>query len=175
MRTSLLAFGGLVLFGLAFSPLLLQAQEGEREPVSHQHVISGTPLVLLAGWFNAEYERKLSESTTVGITGGWLNLDEDDYTNVSGFLRYYPQFSAFTGFYIGGQAGIHRVDEFADSEESSHTAFGVGLDVGYSWLLGPGRSFYVGLGIGGVRLFGDFSHASKTIPSLRLLSVGVAF
>jgi len=172
MRLSFLAMAGLVLFGLVLSPLQLQAQEGVREPVSHQHVISGNPLILLAGWFNAEYERKLSESTTVGISGGWLDLDEDDYTNVSGFLRFYPQAAAFTGFYVGGRAGIHNVDE---GSESSSTAFGLGVDIGYAWLLGPGRSFYVSLGIGATRLFGDFSDASEFIPSVRLINVGIAF
>ncbi len=149
-----------------------QAQEGVREPVSHDHVISGSPLILLAGWFNAEYERKVAENLTVGISGGWIDLDEDDYTSVSGFLRFYPQDAAFTGFYLGGRTGVHKVAE----REESHTALGIGVDVGFAWLLGPGRSFYVGLGIGATRLLSrDLGDASSVIPSIRLLNVGVAF
>ena len=162
----------LALFFLAFGPVQAQAQGGVREPVPHDHVISGNPLILLAGWFNAEYERKLAEHMTVGASGGWLDLDQDDYTSLSGFVRYYPQEAAFTGFYLGGRGGIHNVDEGNDS----HTAFGIGVDIGYCWLLGPSRSFYVGLGIGATRLFsGDLGDASATIPSVRLINVGIAF
>jgi hypothetical protein len=170
---------GSVLFFLALCsfPTQAQAQESEREPVTHGHVISGSPLLLLGGWFNAEYERKVNGSMTVGIAGGWLDMDNDDYTSVSGFFRVYPQDGAFTGFYLGGRGGIHRVNEAQASGGSDHssTAFGLGIDVGYSWLLGPGRSFYVGLGVGATHLFGDIGNANSTIPALRLLDVGIAF
>jgi hypothetical protein len=164
---------GLALLASALIPFRAAAQEGVRTPVSHQHLISGNPLILLAGWFNAEYETKLAETTTVGASGGWLDLDDADYTSLSGFLRFYPQGAAFTGFYLGGRFGIHNVDE---DNHGSTTAFGLGVDIGYSWLLGPGRSFYVGLGIGATRLLGgDLGDASATIPSLRLVNVGIAF
>jgi len=163
----------LAIMALALFPLRAAAQEGVREPVSHQHVISGNPLILLAGWFNAEYETKLAETMTVGASGGWLDLDDADYTSLSGFLRFYPQAAAFTGFYLGGRFGIHNVDE---KDHDSTTAFGLGVDIGYTWLLGPGRSFYIGLGIGATRLFGgDLHGASGTIPSVRLINVGIAF
>lgn len=170
IRTAVLS---LALLSLALCPLRVQAQEGVREPVPHDHVISANPLILLAGWFNAEYERKLMETLTVGIAGGWLDLDEDDYTSVNGFLRFYPQGAAFTGFYLGGRAGVHNVDS---GENDSNTALGIGVDIGYSWLLGPSRAFYVGLGIGATRLFsGDLGDASATIPSIRLINVGISF
>lgn len=129
---------------MILTPTHVFPQEGTREPVSHQHVISGNPLILLAGWFNAEYETKLAEAATIGAAGGWLDLDDADYTSLNAFLRFYPQGAAFTGFYLGGRAGIHNVEEDNDSD----TVFGIGIDIGYTWLLGPGRSFYVGLGIG---------------------------
>ena len=100
----ILAALALAWFFLAPSPV--SAQDAVREPVPHNHVISGNPLILLAGWFNAEYERKIAETMTVGISGGWLDLDDDDYTSVTGFLRYYPQEAAFTGFYLGGRGGV---------------------------------------------------------------------
>jgi len=133
-----------LLFFMVPPTIHAQAQEGVREPVPHDHVISGSSLILLAGWFNAEYERKVAENLTVGITGGWIDLDEDDYTNVSGFVRFYPQEAAFTGFYLGSRAGVHNVDDGHDS----HTALGIGVDVG---------------------------DASSVIPSIRLLNVGVGF
>jgi len=172
MKTTVKVPAGLILFLLALSPLQAQAQEGVKEPVPHEHVISGSPLILLAGWFNAEYERKVAETLTVGIAGGWLDLKEHDYTSVSGFLRFYPQEAAFTRFYLGGRAGVHDVDDGDDS----HAALGIGIEVGFSWLLGPGRSFYVGLGLGATRLlFGDLGDTPRTVPSVRLLNVGIAF
>jgi len=166
-------FIALAFLALAVAPLRANAQEGTREPVSHRHVISGNPLILLAGWFNAEYETKLAETMTVGASGGWLDLDNADYTSLSAFLRFYPQAAAFTGFYLGSRFGIHNVEE---KDHDSTTALGFGVDIGYTWLLGPGRSFYVGLGIGATRLFGgDLHGASTTIPSLRLINVGFAF
>jgi len=164
---------GLGLLSLAVLPVRVEAQEGVREPVPHTSVISGNPLILLAGWFNAEYERKIAGNMTAGISGGWLDLGDDDYTSVGGFLRFYPQQAAFTGFYLGGRVGVHNVEE---DDEDSQTAFGIGVDLGYTWLLGPGRSFYVGLGIGATRLFGgDLGDASATVPSIRLINIGIAF
>jgi hypothetical protein len=60
-----------------------------------------------------------------------------------------------------------------DDDEGS--AFGFGFDVGYSWLLGAERKFYIGLGIGATRLFGGDIDESVTLPSIRLLNVGIAF
>ena len=177
MNTTAKLVGGLILLLLGLAPLGARAQE-VREPVSHTHVISGDPILLLAGWFTAEYEHKMAETVTVGIAGGWMELDENDYASVSGFLRYYPQEAAFTGFYLGGRAGIHNVDEghTPDVGNESHTAFGIGVDVGYTWLLGPGGSFYVGVGIGVSRLFSDdLGDAASVIPAVRLFNVGVAF
>ena len=161
----------LVLLSMAAAPLQARAQS-VREPVGHDQVISGNPLALLAGWFNAEYEKKLSETTTAGIAAGWSKFGNDDYTNVSGFFRYYPQGAALTGFYLGGEAGIYNVE----AGDDSNTTFGLGVDIGYAWLLGPGRSFYVGLGIGAVRLFSDnLGGASGTVPTARLVNIGIAF
>jgi hypothetical protein len=48
--------------------------------------------------------------------------------------------------------------------------------VGYNWLLGANRNFYIGMGIGAIRLFGgDLGDSSETIPTLRLLNIGWAF
>jgi hypothetical protein len=164
--------GSLAVVVLAIAPIHGRAQEGVRVPVEHQHLISGNPLLLLAEWFNAEYETKLSETFTVGGSGGWLNLDNADYTNLAAFTRYYPQGAALVGFYLGGRFGIHNVE----SGDDSGSAFGFGIDLGYTWLLGPSRSFYIGLGMGATRLFGlDVRGASTTLPTVRLINIGIAF
>ena len=104
MKTRWTVAVGLALISGALSPSATHAQQpGVREPVLHSQVISGNPLILLAEWFNAEYERKVAETVTVGVAGGWLSLDggEDDYVSVNGFVRYYPQAAALTGFFLG--------------------------------------------------------------------------
>jgi len=176
MKPTSLNLGALVLLALLVLPFQLEAQYAEqgpvREPVPHTNLISGAPLMLLAGWFNAEYETKLSETFTVGAVGGWLDMDNTDYTGVNAFLRYYHQGAAFTGFYVGGRGGIYNVEHGDDSE----TTLGIGLDLGYGWLLGPGDAFFIGLGIGATGLLGvDLDGAKSVIPAIRLLDIGVAF
>jgi len=172
MRTLSKAVFSLLFLGLAFFPTRSQGQTPAAQAAVPEHLISGSPLTLLANWFNGEYERTLNNGTTVGISGGWLDLDEDDYTGVTGILRYYPRQRAFQGFYIGARGGFFRVD---DGEKES-TPLGLGLDIGYGWLLGPGGSLYIGLGLGVTRLLaGNLDHASATIPMIRLVNVGIAF
>lgn len=83
-----------------------------------------------------------------------------------------PEGAAFRGFYLGGRGSLYRVDTGSDA----NTAFGLDVDLGDSWLMGPRRTFYVGLGIGATRLMGgDMNGASTTVPNLRFVSVGIAF
>jgi hypothetical protein len=149
-------------------------QAGTKEPVAHENVISANPFLLLFEWTNVEYERKVSPTGTVGASGSWISFDEGDevYRSLNAFYRHYPQGAALTGFYFGGRGGVYSV---SDSDED-HTVFGFGFEVGYNWLLGANRNFYIGLGIGAIRLFGgDLEDASATIPTLRLLNIGWAF
>ena len=147
---------------------------GTKVPVPHDHVLSANPILLLFEWANVEYERKISPTSTVGVAGSWISLDDghEEYKSVNGFYRYYPQGAALTGFYIGGRLGFHRVTTYSDEGN----LFGVGIDVGYSWLLGANRSFYVSMGVGANRLFGeDINDGSATLPTLRLVNIGFAF
>jgi hypothetical protein len=172
---------GLIMFLMVLCPVQANAQargqEDARESDTPGHVISGSPLLLLAGWFNAEYERKVAGNMTWGLAAGWQDLSDDDYTSVSAFLRFYPQKSAYTGLYLGSRGGVHRVNEALDGDAggSSYTGFGLGIDIGYSWLLGPGDTFFLALGVGGTYIFRDLGNASRTIPTLRILDVGIAF
>ena len=70
---------------------------------------------------------KLNNTTTAGFSGGWISLDDgdDDYVNLTGFLRYYPQGAALTGFFFGGKFGVHRVE----STDEDGTALGFGIDL----------------------------------------------
>ena len=175
-KLQVLALAAVALLGVI--PGAVEAQQaGTKPPVPHDHVLSANPFLLLFEWANAEYEHKISPTGTVGLAGSWISLDEgdEDYRSLNAFYRYYPQGAALTGFYFGGHGGVHHVSD-VDVDDDDVTVFGLGIDVGYSWLLGANRNFYIGLGIGATRLFGgDLDDGSATIPTIRLLNLGWAF
>ena len=137
--------------------------------LSRDQVISANPFGLLLEFFNAEYERVVSESSTAGIGGSTFSADDDRYVNADAFWRYYPSGSPLDGWSFGAKAGITSVND--------GQYFGYGFDVNRSWVIGRQRNFYVGLGFGLKRLVGgseeDFD--LKFIPTVRIVNVGVAF
>ena len=92
-----------VVFSVVSPSMALAQGQGTRQPVDHRHVVSANPFLLLGGWFNAEYERKLVEAWTVAVSGSYVSFGDPDDVYVSGnaVFRYYPQGAALTGFYIG--------------------------------------------------------------------------
>ncbi len=165
-----LAFGAVVLSGL--TPIDAGAQNQAREPVPHENLISGSPFSLIAGAFNAEYEKKLKSTLTVGIAAGWVDYDHKDHTGVAGFLRFYPQKTALTGFYIGAHSGVYQRKYESDGSDETDSGLGIGLDVGYGWLFGPSRAFFVGLGTGVTRMV---TGESGSFPVGSILNIGIAF
>ncbi len=70
--------------------------------------------------------------------------------------------------------GFHQVSD--DNADDEGHVYGLGVDIGYSWLLGAKRNFYIGMGIGATRLFGgDAADERVILPSIRLINVGIAF
>jgi len=135
-------------------------------PAQHEQVVSANPFGLLAEFFNAEYERKVSSSATAGAGGSLLHLAGDDYVNADVFVRYYPGGAALQGVTVGLKAGVTQVD--------SRKFFGVGFDLNQSWLMGTSQKFYIGWGFGLKRLVGADEYY-QFIPTFRLVNVGVAF
>ena len=157
--------------------------------LDRKFVISTNPILDMFTWYNAELEIAMGGNATVGISGTYLALgDEDDwdeetYMAATLFYRYYPT-SSFKGFYFGGRIGfnnvkaqVHDLDTGLDEEESG-SFFTAGIDFGYSWLLGDTKKFYVSIGVGAVRLFGEdleTADIAMTLPTIRLINVGIAF
>jgi hypothetical protein len=143
-------------------------------------VLSANPFLLIATWFNAEYERVISATSTVGVRLSTFSIgvddgidgdDDADYYSGRAFWRYYPN-GAPAGFYFGFDAGVTGLDESGES----HTVLGAGFELGYNWLLGSRRNFYISLGAGADRLFGgDIGDASAVIPTVRIVNIGFAF
>jgi hypothetical protein len=155
----------------------------EVRPREYQNVISANPFGLLLEFFNAEYERKVGQTTSAGIGGSFFSDSEDDddfrYINGDVFFRYYPQGEVFNGWAFGAKVGLTSVREnlaWADSRDAG-TFFGFGFDVNRSWLLGANDNFYVGLGLGLKRLFGTSGEAFdlQYVPTFRIVNVGFAF
>lgn len=155
----------MTLLVVALLPVALTAQETP----DRRQVISANPFGLLLELFNAEYERAATGTTTLGVGGSFLDLDEQTYVNFDGFWRYYPQGTVFDGWAFGAKVGVTRV------EGNSYPGFG--FDVNRSWLMGASGNFYVGLGFGLKRLFGtsDAVFEPRFIPTLRIVNVGFAF
>jgi hypothetical protein len=162
-----------------------------KDPVDHKQTISTSPIFDILGFINAEYQRKVTETATFGVSAGRWELDDDDYSNVMLFGRYYPQGAALTGFFMGGRIGVHRISydryDYAMSppgsfpgpptiRRESESAPAIGVDVGYDWLLGAKRNVHIGVGAGGMRIFADNHRDNYTIalPTARL-NVGFAF
>jgi hypothetical protein len=153
---------------------------GQQGPPALRNVISANPFLLIATWFNAEYERAVSGGSTLGMRVSTLSLgidtdtgndDEADYYSGRAFYRYYPN-GAFAGFFFGVDAGVTGLEESGET----HTVMGAGFELGYNWLLGSRRNFYISIGAGADRLFGgELGDASAVIPTVRIVNIGFAF
>ena len=176
----------ILIFGLSGLPLAAQ----QREEFQPRNVISANPFGLLLELFNAEYERVISRTSTVGFGGStlkddWANeheprVETHRYVNFDVFWRFYPgsnrtrTYNAPVGWAFGAKMGITAVD--------GGTYFGYGFDLNRSFVLGPDDNFYVGLGFGLKRLLGapqdeagESTLGVSLIPTLRIANVGFIF
>lgn len=137
----------------------------------HDNAITANPFLLLFEWFNAEWEHRIGPDKTIGVSVAHFSLDDggDVYNSLSGLFRVFPQERAPSGFFLGGRLGFHRVDV----ETQDESALGIGIEVGYTWLLGSEQTWVVSLGAGVTRLFSDAGEG--VLPGIRLVNVGWAF
>ncbi len=175
-----------VLLAVALCAAAARAQTVDL-PIQN-NVLSINPFGFLFQWYNLEYERAFSSTASWAAGVGHIQLGDDDddrevgYTSADIRLRYYPSAEAPTKFSAGISFGYSHVND--DDRESGtlvereFDALSVGLDLGYSWLLGRTRQFLIGTGIGAKRVFpiGDDGDDDKTYgyPTVRL-SMGYAF
>ena len=174
MNRTMFAAIAVLTVGTAVTGTTAHAQEA---PVPYKNAISANPFGLLLELFNAEYERVIGESSTVGFGGSYYNTDPDefdstevDYTNVDVFYRYYPQGRPLDGWAFGAKVGLTKVP-------NEGTYFGYGFDVNRSWLLGKKNNFYVGVGIGLKKLVGTSEETFdlEYVPTFRIVNIGFAF
>jgi hypothetical protein len=157
---------------LTLSTSSVYAQEGTKVPVPHHQTISANPFGLMVEWFNVEYERKLTNVATLGVSASTTGWGDVDLTNGNVFARYYPQGAALTGFFLGGRTGVAR----AAVGNADATGIVGGFELGYSWLFGAKRHVGLSVGAGIDRLFfGDQLDIGLIRPNIRLVNLGVAF
>ncbi len=161
----LLAFVVAAVPALAAHPA--RAQDVSAAP--YKQVVSANPFGLLLDFFNAEYERVATETSTVGTGGSTFKRDSTRYVNADVFWRFYPSGNPLDGWAFGAKVGLTSITD-------EGTYFGYGFDVNRSWLLGSKKNFYVGAGLGLKRLAGGPEEGGLDyIPTIRLVNVGIAF
>lgn len=175
-----------VALALSLATTASAQDTGTKVPVDHKQTLSTSPIADILGFINGEYQRKLTEASTIGVSAGTMEFDDDRYTNGMVFGRYFPQGAALTGFFIGGRIGFHRIsyDTFdfdpvtfqSIQRRRKETRGAIGIDVGYEWLLGSKRNVLIGLGGGGMRLLGgdEDNDIVVAFPTGRV-NVGFAF
>jgi hypothetical protein len=175
----------LALLVTAFTVTTVAAQTVD-VPVQ-SNVLSINPFGFLFEWYNIEYERAFSATASWSVGVGHIDLgdtnDETRYTSADLRLRYYPSAEAPSKFSAGISFGYSRVTDDDPATDGvvikdEFDALSVGFDLGYGWLLGRTRQFFIGTGIGAKRLFpiGEDDNDDETFgyPTLRL-SIGYAF
>lgn len=154
----------------AFQPA--HAQEATEQP-SFQ--ISISPILALAEWYTGEVEYAFGEQAAAVFGFSYFSPDLE-YLAADLKLRFYPGGVPLEGFAISGIAGMTSVTEADTDEEVSGAT--IGVELGWSWLYGEQKRWYLGLGFGAKRFFGDESVGGEDIntflPTARL-NFGVAF
>ena len=143
---TIFAVAGLVALFMAVAPSVGMAEEeGVTDDVEKNNVVSTNPILDMFTWWNLEYERKIASTGTVGLAGSFIDFEDDEsFKSINAFYRFYPQERALSGFFFGARIGVYNVEDGNDSE----TAYGFGIDIAYSWLLGKRKGFSISLGIG---------------------------
>jgi hypothetical protein len=192
MRHTLSLVAAVMLCSAAASAQTTPAASGTPE-----QTLSINPFGMMLNWYNIEYERRISSSGTLGAS---VSANADwEYSNLELLARYYPQGEALRGFYLGGRAGAFGIEvteyQFQPAPAPRNPSDrvippypvytrrkrvvpGLGLEVGYNWLLGREQRVSIGLGFGLSRLIYDRDpdwFYLQVVPHPRIVNVGIAF
>lgn len=160
-----------VVLGSLLAVLPAQAQEMD----GPKGQISVSPILALAEWFTGEFEYAFSNSAS-GVFGFSYFSPDDTYLATDFKVRFYPNGTPLEGFNLSGIVGYTSVDDAnSDASTSGMTA---GVELGVSWLFGESKTWFLGIGLGAKRYFGDEnlggSEINLFLPTARL-NFGIAF
>jgi hypothetical protein len=155
-----------------------QRVDGDRSGMARVNLISANPIGLLFEWYNGEYERATSSTTSLAVAASRFDFDDANYTSLDAIGRYYPAGKALRGFSFGISAGVVSVDDDYDDgcigcEDDEGTSATLGVRGDYVWILGRDQRFAVAAGIGAKRLLNN-DFGTEGLPIGRL-SIGYAW
>lgn len=160
------------ILGLAVAVPPAQAQEVSDGP---RFQISVSPILALAEWYTGEFEYAFSDQIS-GVVGFGYFSPDDKYTAVDFKVRFYPNATPLEGFSLSGILGYTSITENLTDETGS--AMTLGVDLGWSWLFGQPKRWFLGIGLGAKRYFGEDTIGGEEItlflPTARL-NFGLAF
>jgi len=165
-------------FAVASTSAFGQSIEGDRAGLARRNLFSANPIGLLFEWYNGEYERAFSNTTSLAIAAssfGEIDDDVDDsrYSAADVIGRYYPGGRALRGFSIGASLGVVNFDDDVpvdcfNCEDESGTFGTIGVRGDYVWILGRDQRFAVAAGIGARRILGSADLEGVPIGRLSL-------
>lgn len=167
----------LVVTAVLAAPAAVQAQEMDDGPRAQ---ISISPILALAEVINGEAEYAFSDELS-GVFGlGYFTVGEGTsevrYLATDLKLRFYPNGIPLEGFSFSGILGRTSLTDVTTDESGAATA--IGVDLGWSWLFGDTKRWFLGVGLGAKRYFGEDTVGGTTVeaflPTGRL-NFGIAF
>ena len=160
----------------AAMPLAAQSSRADLPPVLHPRIFSINPLLLVfGGVISADYEQRITSSSTLGASFSTYDLSGADYLTVEARGRYYVSGRALDGLAVGALVGLVRMRDEDDTSVRDY-AMNIGFTVEQQWLLGVEERVAISAGAGAARTFfhEDREPFRKILPVLRL-SVGWGF
>ena len=141
--------------------------------IAAERVVSINPLGLVVGIYNLSYEGVSSDGQTYVVAGEFISWDLGDWKlsgmGASAGLRFYPRYTAPSGFYYGPQGAVAFVsatytDPFTlETFTGQGTTFSVGGVAGYQWISQGGFAFNLSAGV--AFSFGAVSAGGYTAPT----------
>lgn len=164
-------------------PVTPMVRWNEKDVPLRENLLSVNPLGVVFEYFSAEFEHSTTRATSLAVSGSYMSPFDITYTSFDVIGRYYPAEQGLRGFAIGPTVGYTQVKDkntFACwdvcTPATTTHATTVGVQIDYSWILGPSQHFGIELGLGAKRLFysGSSGGGSEALPTGRV-SVGYSF
>lgn len=183
MPLSRCALAALAALAVVLAPrhvLRAQAAAAPTADSTRSALILVNPFSFLFPGVSGEAEFALAPSATLAFGGSYYGSDGPNYSTATVKLRLYPQEHAPAGFAVALGAGLARQQEnYCDLRCSRTTKTNptVGVELDYTWLLGPTRHFGLSLGGGLQRVLGVDNSHDDLAPFLPMgrLGIGYAF
>ena len=179
-RCALAALTALAVVLAPHHALRAQTAASPTPDSTRRALILVNPFSFLFPGVSGEAEFVVAPSATVAFGGSYYGNDGPNYSTATVKLRLYPQEHAPAGFAVALGAGLARQQEsYCDfgcgRRSKTHPSVGVELD--YTWLLGPTRHFGLSLGGGLQRVLGidERNDSFDQFLPMGRLGIGYAF